>query len=1008
MIRRLIAFVFAWLPVYIASSQTTYPNTEPETSGSPTPPEAAAAGMQLPEGFSAHVFASEPDVQNPIAMAWDSRGRLWVAENYTYSDRSQRFDLNLKDRVVIFDGTTKNHFTKRTIFTNDVQMLTGIEVTDQGVYLMCPPSLLFLPDRNQDDVPDGPAETLLDGFTVAQANYHNFANGIKFGPDGWLYGRCGGSCPGRIGIPGTNDRHRLAMEGGMWRYHPQKKIVEVLTTGTTNPWGHDFNDFGDGFFVNTVNGHLWHLIPGAHFVRPFTLDPNRETYELIDFHADHWHFDTGKAWHESRDGVANDFGGGHAHSGTLIYNDVVWPPEYRGELFTLNFHGRRANRETLVSQGGGYVAKHAPDFFLASDPWFRGMDLDVGPDGQVFVLDWSDAGECHEHDGVHRTSGRIFKINYDQAIARTISKVTPDDRSQIVSSLLGDSAWARRSAIKSLASVDRPQTALISDLQSEFESASSDVRQILALLAMRVAGQSDDDWLRKLLSHENQWVRVWGLRFLGETWPIDDALDATWKDEATNQRVRQESQPWIATLQSMASHDPSPIVRLTLASMLQRLPIESRSKIAEGLVSHSQDAQDHNLPKMIWYGLIATGRRSPDHLVAVARNSKLPKTTEFIVRFLVEQGASCSAEINEVLRDAAGADPLKHESILKGMTAALAGKQKATAPKAWPEFALSLDQNNPAVRELSTLFGDGRTLDELRAIVRGKKASDDAAQIAALDSLIRVEPDDLRELCIEQLPNAKLNLMAAKGLAKFGDPKVAQMLVARYGNFRSPEQPQLISILVSRGIFADQLLTAIEKQSIPRTALTAFDVRQIDSLGDQALSNRVREVWGDVRTTPVEEQKQIEALKTKLSTEVLTSADKSHGRALFNRLCQNCHQLYGEGAAVGPNLTGSGRSNLDYLLSNIVSPDSVVDKNFRMTILVLDDGQVINGLVLDQSPNAITIQTATEKKVIDVETIEDQKMTDNSPMPAGLLSTLSDDEIRDLIGYLQHPTQVPL
>jgi putative heme-binding domain-containing protein len=111
---------------------------------------------------------------------------------------------------------------------------------------------------------------------------------------------------------------------------------------------------------------------------------------------------------------------------------------------------------------------------------------------------------------------------------------------------------------------------------------------------------------------------------------------------------------------------------------------------------------------------------------------------------------------------------------------------------------------------------------------------------------------------------------------------------------------------------------------------------------------------------------------------------------------------------VGPNLTGSGRSNLDYLLSNIVSPDSVVDKNFRMTILVLDDGQVINGLVLDQSPNAITIQTATEKKVIDVETIENQKMTDHSPMPGGLLNTLSEDEIRDLIGYLQHPTQVPL
>src|SRR5690606_10222092 len=126
------------------------------------------------------------------------------------------------------------------------------------------------------------------------------------------------------------------LAGGMWRYHPQRKTVEVLNTGTTNPWGHDWNEWGEGFFINTVNGHLWHLIPGSHLVRPFLLDPNPHTYGWIDQHADHWHFDTGQPWQASRDGAANEYGGGHAHSGAMIYLGDNWPAEYRGRLMTVN------------------------------------------------------------------------------------------------------------------------------------------------------------------------------------------------------------------------------------------------------------------------------------------------------------------------------------------------------------------------------------------------------------------------------------------------------------------------------------------------------------------------------------------------------------------------------------------------------------------------------------------------------------------------------------------------
>ena len=335
-------------------------------------------------------------------MAWDRRGRLWVAENYTYADQSERFDLRLRDRVLIFEDTDGDgRADRRTVFTDDVQRLGSVELGLGGVWLLCPPRLLFVPDRDGNDMPDGPAEVVLDGFGVAVENHHTFANGLRWGPDGWLYGRCGASSPGEVGVPGTPDALRVPMRGGLWRYHPIRKRFEMLAHGTTNPWGHDWDALGEAFFINTVNGHLWHLIPGSHLVRPHTIEPNPRAYALIDQHADHWHWDNSRPLtYGSKVGPDDGRrGGGHAHSGMMIYLADQWPPEYRGKLFTLNFHGRRINVERLERDGSGFAGRHEPDILFAKDPWFRGIDLGYGPDGGVYILDWSDTGECHDHDG---------------------------------------------------------------------------------------------------------------------------------------------------------------------------------------------------------------------------------------------------------------------------------------------------------------------------------------------------------------------------------------------------------------------------------------------------------------------------------------------------------------------------------------------------------------------------------------------------------------------------------
>ena len=248
-------------------------------------------------------------------------------------------------------------------------------------------------------------------------------------------------------------RCRVPLRGGLWRYHPIRKRFEVLAHGTTNPWGHDWNALGEAFFINTVNGHLWHLIPGAHFVRPHTIEPNPRAYALIDQHADHWHWDISRPLtYGSKVGPGDGrLGGGHAHSGLMIYLADQWPAEYRGKLFTLNFHGRRVNVERLERSGSGYVGRHEPDILFAADPWFRGIDLGYGPDGGVFILDWSDTGECHDHDGVHRTSGRIYKVTHGTPARMATRDIAKLAESELVALHRHPNEWFVRQARRVLA-----------------------------------------------------------------------------------------------------------------------------------------------------------------------------------------------------------------------------------------------------------------------------------------------------------------------------------------------------------------------------------------------------------------------------------------------------------------------------------------------------------------------------------------------------------------------------
>ena len=999
--------------VVCATDFPTVYNSEPDQTAAPPSPRESLAKLKLPPGFNATVFAAEPDVQNPIAMAWDASGRLWIAENYTYAERALKFDLHLRDRILIFeDKDGDGRFDSRRVFTDEVQRLTSVEVGHGGVWAMCPPQLLFIPEKDGDGVPDGPPEVVLDGFKVPADNYHNFANGLHWGPDGWLYGRCGASAPGKIGVPGTPNDARLPIHGAVWRYHPQRKAVEVLTAGPMNSWGHDWDAYGEAFCINTVNGHLWHVIPGAHYLVAHTIDPNPRAYQLMDMHADHWHFDTAKGWPASRDGAASDYGGGHAHVGAMIYLGDNWPDEYRGHFFTLNLHGHRMNQEILGRSGSGYLGRHGIDCFFFGDGWFRGLELGYGPDGGVFVLDWSDTGECHEADGVHRTSGRIYKITYGDPKppqAGDLAKLSVDELMKLK---VHPNEWFVREARLQLA--ERGKTGLTVQLEKELrygvvdhsKSIRDRVMSLRALWSFYATGAADEDFLRAQLRHPDQHVRTWAIRLLTDFWPLDTVMSTR-----PVGRADPPADETLKELRRLAKSDPSALVRLALATVLQRLPVLQRAELAAPLLAHAEDAHDHNLPLMIWYGLIPVGDAAPATLVMLAGDCQLPLTRKFIARRLGEDIEKNPAPLNDLLKLTRNKPEPFQVDVLAGLAEAMRGWSKARKPSAWDALQKKLSgSTNSAlrdrVRDLSVLFGDGRALEEVKRVALDGKA-DLAFRRAALQTLIDNRPPDLRAICEQLLTVRFLNSTAVRGLALFDDPAIGEKLAESYLRFHASERGAVMDTLVSRPSFARSLLDEMAAGRIPRADMTPFHARQVRSFNDAAVTERLAEVWGQVRDSSADKQKFIAQLKIRLTPSALAAADKSQGRVVFNNACAACHTLYGHGGQVGPDLTGSGRDNLDYLLDNIVDPSAVVNVDFRMTIVDFKDDRALNGLITAKTDRTITLKTMTETLTLERSGIESIRESALSLMPEGLLEGLNETQVRDLIAYLMHRSQVP-
>ena len=559
-------------------------------------PDEAIAKMEVMNGFEVKAFVAEPDIGEAIAFCFDFRGRLWTLENYNYQTR-RAHSTDKRNRIQIFEDTDGNGvFDKKKTFTEDLSFSSGIIVGMGGVYVGMPPELIFIPDADGDDKPDGPHEVLLDGWGIQDR--HETLNSFIWGPDGWLYGCHGVFTQSRVGRPGTKDEDRQFIDGGIWRFHPQTKEFEVFAEGLSNPWGFDFNDMGQGFATCCVIPHLFHIVQGGVYHKQSKQNVNPYVYDNIKTIRDHTHKS--------------------AHGGARFYLADVFPEKYRDQLFMCNIHEHAVLIDYMVPKGSSFIGKHGDDFLMANDLAWVGFSVEIGPDGGVYILDWHDQNICG-NEIKFANSARVYRI-----MPKGVKGPKPFDLEnlsdlELVELQNHSNDWYVRQSRTIL-----QHRALTGKLDNEkvhpkllamLADAPKVSKRLRALWALHCTGGISQEHALSLLDDSEEYIRAWTVQLLTE-------------EKKPSATVREK-------FAQMAKSEKSPVVRLYLACALQRLPYDQRWDILGALSKYSQDREDNNIPRMLWLALEPMVLESPQKALSLVAQSKLPRLQEFTPRRLL-------------------------------------------------------------------------------------------------------------------------------------------------------------------------------------------------------------------------------------------------------------------------------------------------------------------------------------------------------------------------------------
>jgi putative membrane-bound dehydrogenase-like protein len=933
-------------------------------------PAGTAAALRVPAGFRVEVITGEPRVVQPIAYTLDDRGRLWVVENTNYPASPGQ----PKDRILVLEDTKGTGvFDKETVFWNKATFTSGIAVGFGGVWLGSPPNLLFIPLKDGDaPSPAGEPEILLDGWEMTDT--HETLNNFIWGPDGWLYGTQGIFNRSLVGKPGCAPAERIVVDSAVWRFHPKRRVFERWSEGGSNQWGVDWNDHGEAFFEACVIPHMWHAIQGARYQRQSGPHPDAHTYEDIKTIA----------WGRYEKA---------AYCGAMIYLGGAFPDEWRDQFFFHDIHMNKLRCETMIPAGSGYRSERKLDFIISEDRWFRGLSPQYGPDGGVFINDWYDRVPCHQQkEYTDRSNGRIYKLVTDAVKPVRLDLAKASD-AVLVAHHLNANDWYVRHA-RRLLQERGANPATTEALEKVLFENPDDTRQLRALWTLHSQEALSEATLLRALSAKSGAVRGWAVTCACENGRPGAAV--------------------FARIAEMARGDSSPVVRLRIASALQRMEISERWPLLESLAAISEDVSDQNIPFLLWYALEPAAAAAPARALALVQNTPHKRLVEFTARRLaaaaVESGAK-GAHLEELCQLLSTAGSAIRPALLAGLKAGFAGITRVAEPGAW-RTAYKVLAGDPdagvrrTARELAVLFGSREALDEFRVTLSNAQAAV-SERTEALDILARLRDAAslpfLKDLASQPGPLRKAALGA---LASYDDDGVSALLVGLLPALKGEERNEALNTMLARSSGASALLDAVDAGLLNKDVVSAPIARKIAGFKDAKLSGWIEKNWGRLNQSSYVKRGNIDHFKKFLDDDSVLRADLKRGRELFRAHCGLCHQLFGTGGDIGPHLTG-GYTDLEYLLQNIIDPNAVIGKDYQLVYLTLKDGSLQAGIVAEENATSVTLKIpgVAAPTVIAKERIKSREVSPNSLMPEGLLNGLEEPDVRSLFLYLRQTAE---
>ncbi len=972
------------------TKQPAKPKVPPkEATTEPLPAEKSITHFKLPDGLTVDLIAAEPIVEQPLFLNFDERGRMWVLQYRQYpkpaglkmvsKDKHLRavYDkvpmppghpdhVRGEDKITIHEDTNGDgKFDKVKTFVDGLNIATSFAHGRGGVWVLNPPYLLFCPDKDRDDVPDGPPVVHLEGFGLEDT--HSVVNSLRWGPDGWLYAAQGSTVSAHVKRPGIKMQPFHSHGQLVWRYHPEKKIYEIFAEGGGNIWSCVFDSAGRLFGGTNGTPRGYHYVQGAYYRKNFIKHgelSNPYSYGYFQ---------------------GLDVGGIRLHNTITLYEGGALPSKYEGTILGCNPLASLVDVTRLDVAGSTFTATDEGVFIESTDRWFRPVDAKAGPDGAVYIADWYDQQVRHPYNYAGRISkknGRIYRVRSHDAATMEPFDLGKKSNAELINLLKHRNRWFRATARRLLA--DRRDPSILPRLR-ELVGAETGQLALEAFWVLNLSGGFAGDLRETALRHANPHVRCWAIRLIGDE--------------------RKASDREVAIMTERARSEANPEVRSQIASTARRLPVDHAISILQELLARDADAADPFQPLMVWWALESKCHESPDRVIELFEDSTVWQR-ELVKQFLLERLMRRLASTDR-RTDLVHCAKLLELSPNEATTALLLkGFERAYRGRSMVGFPLELNQQLDRIGggSLVTRLRRGDRAAVKRAIaVVGDRRHPINGRIRVIEVFGEITHDEVVDALIANLDESAASVVHASvvALQAYSDQRIASAVIRRLPTMSEQIRAVGCSLLSSRAPWATQWIEAVKSGKCDEHLVPPGTLVDMHRHKNTKLDELIQAIWGkhSIRSDEV-----VAAEVRNLTSVIGTTGGASPhaGREIFLKKCATCHILYNEGGKVGPDLTGYRRQSLESLLGSIVNPSAEIREGFERHTIVTVDGRVLSGLVIDQNQNIVVLRPASGQELVVRRKDMDEFVRDRtSLMPAGLLEGLKDQQVRDLFAYLR-------